>query len=79
MGFASVAVDVGIVASEKSRISNTAELAALAGAWELSLNPGNAVGVADEYLAKNGLDPGRYFFARVLGYNKGEIKAKAGV
>lgn len=57
LGFCALAVDIGVVAYERSRISNAVDAAALAGAQELIYDQDNASSVAVEYLVKNGLDP----------------------
>lgn len=57
MGFAALAIDVGVITHEKSRISNAADAGALAGAQELIMNKSNAINVANQYLEENGVDP----------------------
>ena len=57
LGFASLAVDIGLAFNEKARLSAAVDSAALAGAQEIVENPDNAVATAKEYLSKNGLDP----------------------
>lgn len=55
--FCALAVDIGVVAYERSRMVNAVDSAALAGAQELIYNRNNAYTVAKEYLKKNGVDP----------------------
>ncbi|MEN6313663.1 MAG: TadE/TadG family type IV pilus assembly protein [Clostridiaceae bacterium] len=57
LGFCALGVDIGVVAHERSRISNAVDSAALAGAQELIYDRDNACNVAKEYLEKNGIDP----------------------
>jgi hypothetical protein len=57
LGFTALAIDVGVITSEKSRISKAADAAALAGAQELIMNKSNAINIANQYLEKNGVDP----------------------
>ncbi len=98
LGFTALVIDVGVITSEKSRISNAADAAALAGAQELIINNSNAINVANQYLEKNGVDPMEaeivvsdsdtkisvsintevdYYFARVLGFDKGIVETEA--
>ncbi|MZQ76184.1 MAG: hypothetical protein GT589_08565 [Peptoclostridium sp.] len=53
MGFAAIAVDVGMVAKAKSDVQNAADAAALAGAQYLP-NEEDAIEKADSYAGKNG-------------------------
>lgn len=57
LGFSALAIDVGVVVFEKSRLSNAADAAALAGAQELINNKSNAYNIVNQYLEKNGVDP----------------------
>lgn len=57
LGFASMAVDIGLSVYEKAKIVNAADSAALAGAQELPGNSDKAIEVARGYLARNGIDP----------------------
>ena len=50
---AALAVDIGMVVHEKSRLSAAVDSAALAGAQELVSNTGNTSNVVETYLAKN--------------------------
>lgn len=56
MGFMALAVDVGVVAMEKSRLSRTLDAAVLAGAQELP-DTSRALPVAYEYAIRNEIDP----------------------
>ena len=98
LGFTALAIDIGVITSEKSRISNAADAAALAGEQELIMNKSNAINVANQYLEKNGINPVDaqivvfdsdtkisvtvdkevdYFFAGILGFDKGVVKTEA--
>ncbi|MCX7711723.1 MAG: pilus assembly protein TadG-related protein [Clostridia bacterium] len=56
IGFASIAVDLGLAMNEKAVLVNATDAAALAGAQELVYDRPNADCVAKEYLQKNGVD-----------------------
>lgn len=57
MGCLSISVDIGVLLSEKMKIGNAVDAAALAGAQELINSEDNAEDVANMYLVKNGIDP----------------------
>ena len=98
LGVSALVIDVGVITYEKSRLSNAADAAALAGAQELINNKNNAYSIVNQYLEKNGVDPlnaeivlsdsdtkvsvtvnkdVNYYFARILGFDKANIKTKA--
>ncbi len=98
LGFTALVIDVGIITSEKSRISNAADAAALAGAQELIRDKSNVYNVVNQYLESNSVDPVDaeivvfdsdtkvgvtvkeevdYYFARILGFDKNNVKAEA--
>jgi|LSQX01.3.fsa_nt_gb Flp pilus assembly protein TadG len=52
-GFAAISVDIGIITYAKSRLSNTVDAAALAGAQELVTNVDNTRNVVTSYIDKN--------------------------
>lgn len=54
LGTAALVVDVGLAYTEKSKLKNTADSAALAGALELPSFPSDAIEVASQYVEKNG-------------------------
>lgn len=54
LGTAALVVDVGMAFIEKSKLKNTADSAALAGALELPNFPSEAINVALQYVDKNG-------------------------
>lgn len=56
IGFAALAIDVGLMFAEKSILSNAADAAVLAGAQELPMSPTKAIDMANQYLAINGGD-----------------------
>lgn len=56
-GFTAFALDIGLVYTEKVKLSNAMDSAALAGALELPNNEIKAVAVAQDYLRKNEVDP----------------------
>lgn len=53
LGFASYVIDIGLVYSEKTKLSNAIDSAVLAAAMELPQNPTNARVVANQYLQNN--------------------------
>lgn len=55
-GFAAFALDIGLVYTEKVKLSNAMDSAALAGALELPSNEVKAKALAQDYLRKNGVD-----------------------
>lgn len=55
LGCASLVIDVGLLYTSRSRLVNTADAAALAGAQELPMNPEMAREVAREYVLANGV------------------------
>ena len=55
MGFSAIALDVGMIAIEKSKLQNVADAAALAGAQELP-DAGKAKTAAKEYAKANGVE-----------------------
>lgn len=57
MGFTALAVDVGVLAVEKTRLVRTLDAAVLAGAQELP-DTSRALPVAYEYAIRNEIDPG---------------------
>lgn len=52
-GFAAISVDFGIIAYEKSKLVNTVDAAALAGAQELVANISNTENIVASYINKN--------------------------
>ena len=56
-GFAAFVIDIGLVYSEKTRLSNAIDSAVLAAAMELPQNPINARVVANQYLQLNNVLP----------------------
>jgi Flp pilus assembly protein TadG len=61
LGFASISVDIGLLAAEKASLANAADAAALAGAQQLLINSDQAVDTARQYFQKNGQDPENAF------------------
>lgn len=57
LGFVALVADVGLLYSNRVRLSNAADAAALAGAQELPANPALAWATAEEYAEKNGVKP----------------------
>ena len=57
MGFAALAIDVGLIFRERSQLSTAADAAALAAAQALSDSPFTAVAMAQQYAEANGVDP----------------------
>lgn len=57
LGFLAYVVDIGIVYSEKEKLSNAIDSAALAATLELPNDDTKARTVAADYLEKNGVDP----------------------
>lgn len=57
MGAAGLVIDMGFIYSEKIKLSNALDAAALAGAQELPDKPILAEAVAKDYLTLNGIDP----------------------
>ncbi len=57
LGFTALVVDVGVITSEKSKISNAADAAALAGAQELIRDKNNVYNIVNQYLEANDVDP----------------------
>ena len=57
MGFSALAIDIGLVSSDKSKLQNAVDSAAPAGAQELPADKEKAVVFSEEYLQKNGIDP----------------------
>lgn len=57
VAFAALAVDVGIVFLEKSRLSSAVDAAVLAGAQELISESGNVRNVVDYYIQENNIYP----------------------
>ncbi len=55
LGFAALAIDVGMVALTKSRMQNAADAAALAGAQKLHISSSEAINTAIAYAGKNGM------------------------
>lgn len=55
LGCASLVIDVGLLYTSRSRLMNTADAAALAGAQELPMNPDLAMEVARVYVLSNGI------------------------
>jgi Flp pilus assembly protein TadG len=55
LGCAALVVDIGLLYTSRSRLVNTADAAALAGAQELPMNPQLAMDVAREYVLANGI------------------------
>lgn len=53
VAFAALSVDVGIIAFEKSKLANTVDSAALAGAQELVTDNSNTRNVVNKYITKN--------------------------
>ncbi len=53
VAFAALSVDVGVIAFEKSKLSNTVDSAALAGAQELVTNISNTRNLVSTYIGKN--------------------------
>lgn len=53
VAFAALSVDIGVVAFEKSKLSNTVDSAALAGAQELVTDISNTSNVVNSYINKN--------------------------
>lgn len=53
VAFASLSVDIGVIAFEKAKLSNTVDAAALAGAQELVTDVLNTKNVVNDYIAKN--------------------------
>lgn len=53
VAFAALSVDIGVIAYEKSKLSNTVDSAALAGAQELITDIDNTRNVVNNYIAKN--------------------------
>jgi len=58
LGFAAIAIDVGLFLQERRDLQKSADAAALAGAQELPASPGDAQQKAEEWAAKNGIDAG---------------------
>ena len=58
LGFAAIAIDVGLFLHERRELQKSADAAALAGAQELPYSPGDAQQKAEEWAAKNGIDAG---------------------
>jgi Flp pilus assembly protein TadG len=58
LGFAAMAIDVGLFLQERRKLQTSADAAALAGAQELPHSPGGAQQKAEEWAAKNGIDSG---------------------
>jgi hypothetical protein len=56
LGFAAMAIDVGLFLHERRELQNAADAAALAGAQELPLSPAHAGQKAAEWAEKNGID-----------------------
>ena len=57
LGFVAMSVDIGLLYNHRRDLQNAADAAALAGAVELPDNPDLAVTKAQEWAAKNGIDP----------------------
>lgn len=57
LGFTALVIDVGVITAEKSRISNAADAAALAGAQQLIRDKNNVYNIVNQYLQENGVDP----------------------
>jgi len=55
LGLASLVIDVGVGLHEKREIQSGADAAALAGVRQLPWSPGEAVSIAEEWAAKNGI------------------------
>jgi len=58
LGFAAMAVDVGLFLHERRELQNAADAAALAGAQELPYSPADAEQKAQEWAANNGIGDG---------------------
>lgn len=58
LGFVALVTDLGLIYVQRTRLTNAADAAALAGVQELPGAPGEAEFVAREYAVKNGVDPG---------------------
>ena len=56
LGFAAMAIDVGVFLHERRDLQNAADAAALAGAAELPESPAEAEAKAHEWADKNGID-----------------------
>jgi Flp pilus assembly protein TadG len=55
LGFTALVIDIGLFFIEKTKLSNSVDAAALAGAQELPSNPELAIQVAKDYAVKNGI------------------------
>ncbi len=53
VAFAALSVDIGVIAYEKSKLANTVDSAALAGAQELVTNASNTRNITNNYILKN--------------------------
>jgi len=58
LGFAAMAIDVGLFLHERRELQKAADAAALAGAQELPFSPADAEQKAQEWAANNGIDAG---------------------
>ena len=58
LGFAAIAIDVGLFLHERRELQKAADAAALAGAQELPYSPGDAQQKAADWAEKNGIDVG---------------------
>ena len=58
LGFAAMAIDVGLFLHERRELQKAADAAALAGAQELPYSPADAEQKAQEWAANNGIDAG---------------------
>jgi len=56
-GIAAFALDIGMIYTERSKLHNAIDAAALAAILELPSNEGKAISLAKGYLDKNGIDP----------------------
>jgi len=56
-GIAAFALDIGMIYTERAKLHNAIDAAALAAILELPSNEGKAISLAKGYLDKNGIDP----------------------
>lgn len=77
LGFTAMVVDVGVVYTERTRLSNALDAAALAASLEIHNGEHQVINVAKQYLEKNSIDPNEVEIS--VSDNSIELKGKRNV